>query len=62
MLCIISYPKGKVFTVNNFLGPKGKKKKISRRSKFFFEKPRVRGLNWNPRGTVGKLWAFGQVP
>lgn len=60
MLCIISYPKGKVFTVNNFLGPKGKKKN-SRRSKCFFEKPRVRGLNWNPRGTTGKLWALGQA-
>lgn len=62
MLCIISYPKGKVFTVNNFLGPKGKKKKISRRSKFFSEKPRVRGLNWNPRCTIRKLWVLGQVP
>ena len=36
MLCIISYPKGKVFTVNNFLGPKGKKKKNLKKIEVFF--------------------------
>lgn len=61
MLCIISYPKGKVFTVNNFLGPKEKKKNL-KKSQVFSEKPRVRGLNWNPRCTIRKLWVLGQVP
>lgn len=61
MLCIISYPKGKVYTVNNFWGPKGEKK-ISGRSQFFSEEPRVRGLNRNPRCTITRLWVLGQVP